>query len=111
MSIFSPVTWVPWIPWLGVGYVSWDALFSAFGGSSKVLVGSVYAAIYLLASFWQGQVTKIASEPYLVILLKSSRELLLTITQDEVFHIPQAQAYCSGDFHIWDPKLTTPPGL
>jgi alpha-1,2-glucosyltransferase len=31
--------------------------------------------------------------------------------KDEVFHIPQAQAYCQGDFHIWDPKLTTPPGL
>ena len=31
--------------------------------------------------------------------------------QDEIFHIPQAQAYCQGDFHVWDPKLTTPPGL
>ncbi|KAJ2784832.1 glucosyltransferase [Coemansia javaensis] len=30
---------------------------------------------------------------------------------DEVFHIPQAQRYCAGDFGAWDPKLTTPPGL
>eukprot|EP00193_Tetraselmis_chui_P013613 CAMPEP_0177791162 /NCGR_PEP_ID=MMETSP0491_2-20121128/23776_1 /TAXON_ID=63592 /ORGANISM="Tetraselmis chuii, Strain PLY429" /LENGTH=491 /DNA_ID=CAMNT_0019313355 /DNA_START=42 /DNA_END=1518 /DNA_ORIENTATION=+ len=30
---------------------------------------------------------------------------------DEVFHIPQAQRYCRGDFRSWDPKLTTPPGL
>ncbi|KAM3420811.1 hypothetical protein BST61_g4056 [Cercospora zeina] len=30
---------------------------------------------------------------------------------DEVFHIPQAQHYCAERWHIWDPKLTTPPGL
>ncbi|KAI9248216.1 alpha-2-glucosyltransferase Alg10 [Phascolomyces articulosus] len=30
---------------------------------------------------------------------------------DEIFHIPQAQRYCSNDFATWDPKLTTPPGL
>eukprot|EP00903_Cladosiphon_okamuranus_P013487 g12562.t1 len=30
---------------------------------------------------------------------------------DEVFHVPQAQAYCNGDFGHWDPKITTPPGL
>lgn len=31
--------------------------------------------------------------------------------QDEYFHVRQAQHYCNGDFHIWDPKITTPPGL
>eukprot|EP00873_Tetraselmis_striata_P023669 jgi/Tetstr1/443933/TSEL_031885.t1 len=30
---------------------------------------------------------------------------------DEVFHVPQAQRYCAGDFASWDPKITTPPGL
>ncbi|GAA5836037.1 hypothetical protein JCM11251_006630 [Rhodosporidiobolus azoricus] len=30
---------------------------------------------------------------------------------DEIFHIPQAQAYCSGDWKYWDGALTTPPGL
>ncbi|KAI9178909.1 glucosyltransferase [Blastocladiella emersonii ATCC 22665] len=30
---------------------------------------------------------------------------------DEPFHVPQAQAYCAGDWDAWDPKLTTPPGL
>ncbi|KAF2117607.1 alpha-2-glucosyltransferase Alg10 [Lophiotrema nucula] len=29
---------------------------------------------------------------------------------DEVFHVPQAQRYCNGDY-TWDPKITTPPGL
>ncbi|CAO3649578.1 unnamed protein product [Mucor fragilis] len=30
---------------------------------------------------------------------------------DEIFHVPQAQQYCHGDYYAWDPKLTTPPGL
>jgi hypothetical protein len=31
--------------------------------------------------------------------------------QDEIFHIPQAQHYCRGEFSSWDPKITTFPGL
>ncbi|BGO95851.1 hypothetical protein NBRC10512_001435 [Rhodotorula toruloides] len=30
---------------------------------------------------------------------------------DEIFHVPQAQAYCRGEWTYWDPALTTPPGL
>ncbi|EGF82982.1 hypothetical protein BATDEDRAFT_21258 [Batrachochytrium dendrobatidis JAM81] len=30
---------------------------------------------------------------------------------DEIFHVPQAQQYCTGVFDQWDSKLTTPPGL
>ncbi|XP_020585485.1 dol-P-Glc:Glc(2)Man(9)GlcNAc(2)-PP-Dol alpha-1,2-glucosyltransferase isoform X2 [Phalaenopsis equestris] len=30
---------------------------------------------------------------------------------DEIFHVPQAQRYCRGDFKTWDPMITTPPGL
>ncbi|KAI9714427.1 MAG: glucosyltransferase [Bogoriella megaspora] len=30
---------------------------------------------------------------------------------DEVFHVRQAQVYCEGKYGIWDPKITTPPGL
>ncbi|PKA61908.1 alpha-1,2-glucosyltransferase [Apostasia shenzhenica] len=30
---------------------------------------------------------------------------------DEIFHIPQAQRYCHGDFKTWNPMITTPPGL
>ncbi|ORE11098.1 hypothetical protein BCV72DRAFT_198260 [Rhizopus microsporus var. microsporus] len=30
---------------------------------------------------------------------------------DEIFHIPQAQQYCQGNYFTWDPKITTPPGL
>ncbi|KAL2336625.1 hypothetical protein Fmac_011071 [Flemingia macrophylla] len=30
---------------------------------------------------------------------------------DEIFHVPQAQQYCKGNFGSWDPMITTPPGL
>jgi hypothetical protein len=30
---------------------------------------------------------------------------------DEIFHVPQAQAYCAGNFSYWNDKITTPPGL
>ena len=30
---------------------------------------------------------------------------------DEVFHVPQAKHFCAGRFHVWDPKITTFPGL
>lgn len=28
-----------------------------------------------------------------------------------MFHVRQAQEYCKGNFDVWDPKITTPPGL
>jgi len=30
---------------------------------------------------------------------------------DEIFHVPQAQEYCRNNFHVWDDKITTLPGL
>ncbi|KAJ6633375.1 putative Dol-P-Glc:Glc(2)Man(9)GlcNAc(2)-PP-Dol alpha-1,2-glucosyltransferase [Pseudolycoriella hygida] len=30
---------------------------------------------------------------------------------DEEFHLRQGLHYCNGDFRIWDPKITTLPGL
>nr|XP_043635127.1 dol-P-Glc:Glc(2)Man(9)GlcNAc(2)-PP-Dol alpha-1,2-glucosyltransferase isoform X2 [Erigeron canadensis] len=30
---------------------------------------------------------------------------------DEIFHVPQVQEYCKGNFRSWDPMITTPPGL
>lgn len=30
---------------------------------------------------------------------------------DEIFHVPQAQQYCLGNFSSWDRNITTPPGL
>lgn len=30
---------------------------------------------------------------------------------DEIFHIPQAQQFCRGDFSSWNPMITTFPGL
>jgi len=30
---------------------------------------------------------------------------------DEIFHVPQAQNYCHGNYHHWNDKITTLPGL
>ncbi|KAJ1311511.1 hypothetical protein OPQ81_009997 [Rhizoctonia solani] len=42
---------------------------------------------------------------------KEVNDLVQEPYMDEPFHIPQAQAYCRGEWDYWDPKLTTPPGL
>ncbi|QSZ32577.1 hypothetical protein DSL72_002155 [Monilinia vaccinii-corymbosi] len=68
---------------------------STWRGLSQRTALVVPLTVASLASFWEYQVTKNVPEPYL----------------DEVFHIPQAQAYCRWDHGTWDPKLTTPPGL
>ncbi|KAF8922192.1 glucosyltransferase [Mucidula mucida] len=44
-------------------------------------------------------------------VLKELNQIVDEPYMDEPFHIPQAQAYCQGDFQTWDPKITTPPGL
>ncbi|KAJ5484012.1 Dol-P-Glc:Glc(2)Man(9)GlcNAc(2)-PP-Dol alpha-1-2-glucosyltransferase [Penicillium diatomitis] len=49
----------------------------------------------LLIPVWRTKVNTEVPEPYL----------------DEVFHVPQAQAYWAHKWTQWDPKLTTPPGL
>ncbi|AEO70709.1 glycosyltransferase family 59 protein [Thermothielavioides terrestris NRRL 8126] len=54
-----------------------------------------FFSLFLAARSWLAFVDRYAPEPYL----------------DEVFHIPQAQAYCEGRFWDWDDKITTPPGL
>ncbi|CAG7968117.1 unnamed protein product [Penicillium olsonii] len=51
--------------------------------------------LILFPFFWVNRVNTIVPEPYL----------------DEVFHVPQAQAYWAHKWTQWNPKLTTPPGL
>ncbi|PIL30951.1 hypothetical protein GSI_07120 [Ganoderma sinense ZZ0214-1] len=46
-----------------------------------------------------------------VVVLKAVNEEVTEPYMDEPFHVPQAQAYCNGDYWSWDPKITTPPGL
>ncbi|KDR84862.1 hypothetical protein GALMADRAFT_233298 [Galerina marginata CBS 339.88] len=58
-------------------------------------MSSLYAAFCTLCITVLKEVNTIVDEPYM----------------DEPFHIPQAQAYCRGEFETWDPKITTPPGL
>ncbi|KAG9441575.1 hypothetical protein H6P81_017429 [Aristolochia fimbriata] len=56
-------------------------------------------AVALVVSLWvipiSTMVNRIVPEPYM----------------DEIFHIPQAQQFCKGNFRSWDPMITTPPGL
>ncbi|XP_058099204.1 dol-P-Glc:Glc(2)Man(9)GlcNAc(2)-PP-Dol alpha-1,2-glucosyltransferase isoform X2 [Magnolia sinica] len=56
-------------------------------------------AVVAIAALWvipiSILVNRVVPEPYM----------------DEIFHIPQAQQYCRGDFKGWDPMITTPPGL
>ncbi|KAK1057176.1 glucosyltransferase [Friedmanniomyces endolithicus] len=52
-------------------------------------------ALLIPLSTWFFAVDRTVTEPYL----------------DEVFHVRQAQHYCQGHFEVWDPKITTPPGL
>jgi len=33
------------------------------------------------------------------------------VHRTQIFHIPQCQQYCRGNFSHWDPKITTFPGL
>src|SRR4051794_23606846 len=67
--------------------------------SSVLAVSHKSALLYgigaLCLHFWVNQVCHNVPEPYL----------------DEVFHIPQVQAYWAGSWRTWDPKITTPPGL
>jgi alpha-1,2-glucosyltransferase len=63
--------------------------------SRRAPVAGALALIASLAWTWYSHVDNIVPKPYL----------------DEYFHVPQAQKFCQGDWHSWDPKITTPPGL
>ncbi|GME88419.1 transferase activity protein [[Candida] boidinii] len=39
------------------------------------------------------------------------KDVIKDYVVDEIFHIPQAQEYCIGNFDHWNDKITTPPGL
>ena len=46
-----------------------------------------------------------------VALLRYFNEIQPEPYMDEIFHIPQAQNYCSYNFSHWNTKITTLPGL
>nr|XP_023666793.1 putative Dol-P-Glc:Glc(2)Man(9)GlcNAc(2)-PP-Dol alpha-1,2-glucosyltransferase [Paramormyrops kingsleyae] len=50
---------------------------------------------FLIACLLFSKITREQREPYM----------------DEIFHVPQAQKYCEGNFNEWDPMITTLPGL
>lgn len=56
---------------------------------------ALMAGYSVLLACLASQVAQLVPQPYM----------------DEIFHIPQAQAYCAGNYTQWDPKITTLPGL
>ena len=58
----------------------------------ELLTSSIYGT---LTTYTALQIHRKVNDPYM----------------DEIFHVPQAQKYCQGDFLTWDPKITTLPGL
>nr|POE85574.1 dol-p-glc:glc(2)man(9)glcnac(2)-pp-dol alpha-1,2-glucosyltransferase [Quercus suber] len=58
-------------------------------------MAAAVASLLIPLSSWFYSVQNTVFDPYL----------------DEFFHVRQAQHYCAGRFQIWDPKITTPPGL
>lgn len=46
------------------------------------------------------------SVPIFLLVFESS-----DLVVDEEFHLRQGKHYCHGNFHIWDEKITTLPGL
>ncbi|BAT84445.1 hypothetical protein LR48_Vigan03g137400 [Vigna angularis] len=58
----------------------------------KLALAAIMSLCVIPASI---MVNRIVPEPYM----------------DEIFHIPQAEQYCKGNFGSWDPMITTPPGL
>ena len=78
-------------------------------------LGSIFISIALLTitSYWFLLVTAEVLEPYLVShdCISGPIDRPLSTLQDEVFHIRQALAYWHHQWRVWDPKITTPPGL
>lgn len=83
-------------------------------------------AVAAIVSMWvipvSFLVNSIVPEPYMVRIITCVVNIILNFeypaialtqgyVQDEIFHIPQAQRYCRGNFRSWDPMITTPPGL
>jgi alpha-1,2-glucosyltransferase len=74
-------------------------------------IQAVLLLTFNFALTWHNLVSGNVPEPYLVSIYDHRvRGTALKSTQDEFFHVPQAQKYCDGDY-TWDPKITTPPGL
>ncbi|KAI9558010.1 hypothetical protein GHT06_014763 [Daphnia sinensis] len=64
----------------------------SYAGSALVCIVAVYAGGLLIIS---SHINEIQPTPYL----------------DEIYHVPQAQEYCNGNFTYWDNRITTLPGL
>ena len=87
----------------------WAAMSSTSPAPTYFVILCAVAVVVLKA------VNEEVTEPYMVrhcfVSGRTRTESGECVLQDEPFHVPQAQAYCNGDYWSWDPKITTPPGL
>jgi len=75
-------------------------------------LATLLLTVATVAGRWYQLVDRIEPNPYLVSGHGRRKPYLhANKPQDEIFHVPQAQKYCQGEWHSWDPKITTPPGL
>lgn len=65
-----------------------ESSFTPFCWCVVLAVSTSHVLLQMLFARW-------APEPYM----------------DEIFHVPQTQQYCAGHWDVWDPKITTFPGL
>lgn len=63
--------------------------------SFGLCVAILSSILYLVLHYVANSINNTVKQPYM----------------DEIFHVPQAQRYCQGNFTYYDAKLTTPPGL
>ena len=71
---------------------------------NKELFINLFLVCKQSSRYWPGQVIK-------SIISSRNPTWYFPFIKDEIFHVPQAQKYCRGDWLEWDPKITTPPGL
>lgn len=88
------ITWIENIlPWSLVGLVVWDSPFSpnTLFRSVTIATGVAYLSLYLLASFWQRQVTETVPEPYLVSFYALTENELLILYRMKcfIYHRPK----------------------
>lgn len=70
-------------------------LLMTLGGRFALSTTLIGAILYLCLHFITNSIHHAVDQPYM----------------DEIFHIPQAQRYCTGNWTFYDKKITTPPGL
>ena len=92
--------------------ITFTASFALICSLVLTQINSYVSDAYMVRQCSQFQCSIWCQSPALVRLpLLSSVDASFYFSQDEIFHVPQTQRYCTGQWKEWDPKITTFPGL